>query len=185
MDFAPYIAQLGLPGIAFILFMGLAQLGLTQFVKVILKERFDTFGGTAIMLLSVGIGGLLGWVMLARVAKLLEINLREPWAGIFAGMLLGAIVAGLVSYWQQRSREKNGHQIDGMTAILAQIAAAQPQAAPVQVQTPGPVTVTPTPTPVPRVDMTLEQLRPITPEEAANMTRGDWPEPPELVTDRH
>lgn len=173
MDFLPYLSQLGLPGIAFVVFMFLAQLGLTQFCKVILKESFSKFGGIAVMLLSVLIGGLLGWVMLTRVAGLLDITAPEPWGGIIAGMLLGAIVAGMVNYLEERAKERAGHQADvtaqAISAALTQV--VQPQQSTAQGQTyDGPVTIPAEPTP-------LEELRPITPEEAAAMTRTDWPAP--------
>lgn len=166
----PYLPQLGLAGLLFLLLMAVAQLGLTQFCRSVLKKWSVELQGGAVMGLSLAIGAVLGGLMLSKVAVLLEIRAPEPWGGVFAGMVLAATVSGVVSYLQQRSDEKLKHQSEGLAAVLAQMAGpgvAAPQPAPAP--TPQPAS----PEPAFPSD---EPLRPITPEEAAAYTRTDWPD---------
>lgn len=168
----PYLPQLGLAGLLFLLLMAVAQLGLTQFCRSVLKKWSVELQGGAVMGLSLAIGALLGGLMLSKVAVLLEIRASEPWGGMFAGMVLAATVSGVVSYRQQRSDEKLKHQSDGLAAVLAQIAGQTAQAA-----APAPVPESvPLPTPPEDLSFPEEPLRPITPEEAAAYTRTDWPD---------
>ncbi|GAA3995133.1 hypothetical protein GCM10022631_01580 [Deinococcus rubellus] len=177
----PYLGQLGLAGIVFVVLLALTQLGLTQFFKLlaqtILKNSTFDFTGLWVLGLSLVLGGLLGAVMLSRVAALLDIQLPQPWGGVLAGVILAAIVSGLVSYQQQRSSEKAASKVDAITAVLGQLSAAQATAVPAA-----------TPQPVPDA-LPAETLTPITPDEAASLTRTDWPalhQPDDapLVTDR-
>ncbi|AZI41877.1 hypothetical protein EHF33_03185 [Deinococcus psychrotolerans] len=161
----PYLGQLGLAGIVFVLLLASAQLGLTQFFKVlaqtILKNSKYDFTGLWVLGLSLVLGGILGGVMLAQVAPALGIRAPEPWGGVLAGVVLAAVVSGLVSYQQQRTAEKALSKVDAVTAVLGQLAAQQP---------------TPIASPLPAAlpDPLPETLTPITPEEASHMTRTDW-----------
>lgn len=166
----PYLAQLGLAGIVFVMLLGLAQLGLTQFFKVLAQTIFKksdfNFTGLWVLGLSLILGGVLGGVMLSNVAPALGIQVKEPWGGVLAGVVLAAVVSGLVSYQQQRTGEKALSKADGLAALVAQISAAVPAAA---VAPPPIILPDPLPTPPP------EALSPVTPEDVSRLTRTDWP----------
>ncbi|EYB68943.1 hypothetical protein DEIPH_ctg013orf0053 [Deinococcus phoenicis] len=169
MDMAfPYLAQLGLAGTVFVVLIGLLHLGLTQFFKTTLRRFGATVQGSAVLLLSLAVGALLGAVMLSRAATVLDITLPEPWGGIVAGLVLAATVSGLVSYQEQRAAQKQRGQItpDILAGILAQAQQAAPN---VTVQVPPPAAPIP-----PTTSSTGEALSPITPEDLAR-TRTDWP----------
>lgn len=185
----PYLGQLGLAGIVFVVLLALAQLGLTQFFKLlaqtILKNSKFDFTGLWVLGLSLVLGGLLGAVMLSRVAALLDIQLPQPWGGVLAGMILAAIISGLVNYQQQRSSEKALSKVDAITAVLGQLSAATAAATPATV---NPEQRTPNTEHPSTEALPAEVLTPITPEEASRMTHTDWPavigDDAPLVTDR-
>ncbi|GAA5513669.1 hypothetical protein Dcar01_02413 [Deinococcus carri] len=168
----PYLAQLGLGGILAIVLLGLAQLALVEFARAVLHRWGLAVQGGAVLLLSLALGGLLGWLMLSRVAGVAGIDLPPPWGGVALGLVLAATVSGLVAYQQRRRAEKAAGQVtpDILADVLAQVAAGQARTPSVTVQVPAPAAPQ-VPAPVPCSD----DLRPITPEETAAMTRTDWP----------
>lgn len=160
-----YLTQLGLAGTVFIVLMALLQLGLTQFVKTTLKRWGANIQGGVILVISLLVGALLGWVMLSKAARLLDITLAEPWAGIVAGMILAATVSGLVSYQQQRTAEAQAGTVtsDVLAGILAQVQATQQQPS-VNVHVPPPVVVPAQPAPA-APPLQTEWLEPITAQD--------------------
>ena len=206
------IPRLGLTGAIFILFMLVAQLGLTQFAKditrAIFKRRHRPEGCSdddwaeqqyavktwMIWLMSLLIGAGLGGLILSPVARLLELRQPEPYGGMLAGLLLAAITSGLESFYQQRTEEKGQAASAGIAAVLAQMQAAQARQLPAP--TPGSSTLAPPATGErPPVDIVVEpdpSVQPgFQPDPTAthfNLVAPEWmselPDDPPLAPDR-
>ncbi|SEI66348.1 hypothetical protein SAMN04488058_101278 [Deinococcus reticulitermitis] len=148
------LAQLGPAGVVFVLVIGLFHLGLTQFVTLLIREvqrrsrqREDRhraaqglpplsetvyappgeFGGFAVVVVSLLIGGVLGGVMLSAVAPVIGIQ-AGPWAGVLAGVILAAAVSGIINYLSRRTEQRArlaGGQGDALAEVLALLASTR------------------------------------------------------------
>lgn len=149
-----FLSNLGPAGLLFVVVMGLFHLGLTQFATLLIREvqrrsqrkedrRRATqglpplaetaygppgeFGGFAVVVVSLLIGGVLGGVMLSAVAPVIGIQ-AGPWAGVLAGVILAAAVSGIINYLSRRTEQRArlaGGQGDALAEVLALLASTR------------------------------------------------------------
>ncbi|MBZ9753569.1 hypothetical protein K7W42_22310 [Deinococcus sp. HMF7604] len=158
------LSGLGLPGLLFLVAFVLAQIALVELVKVVLARAGQVLQGLTVIGLSALLGLALGWLLLQGVAGAAGIELARPWRGMALGLVLGLIASGWVSY-RSRQNAAKGVPTDvlaEMTAVLAQVAAAQASTLPV---------------PAPAIQE--EELRPMDAEDVLRAT-GEWPAVPGL-----
>lgn len=157
MDFLTVAKELGLGGVLLVFFIGVAQLGLTQLCKLVIRtvlrkrrralglidvrgeseQDIAEFGGLAVIGLSLGIGAVLGGWMLQDLAVRLSINLSRPWGGVVLGLVLAGIVSGYVNHRQAQASRAGGN-----ADVLAEALAALQTRQPVDVL-PSPVSASP------------------------------------------
>ena len=159
-----FLQALGLPGIVFLLAYGFAHIAIVEFCKSVLARLGRGVQGLAVIVLSLGLGAVLGALMLGTLAQALGLTLPPPFAGGVAGILLAVIASGYVA-WQQRKAEARGVPTD---ALIEALGRAQPPV-PVVVATPAPqVTVEVPATPQP-LDFPTDDLRPMTPADVTHL----------------
>ena len=192
MDFLTVAKELGLGGVLLVFFVGMAQLGLTQLCKLVIRtlirkrrralglievkgeseQDIEEFGGLAVIGLSLGIGAMLGAWMLQDLAVRLNINLLRPWGGVVLGIVLAGIVSGYVNHRQAQANAAGGNA-DVLADALALMQSRQPDLMPAPVPAPAQATVDYEPE-------LVNDLRPPTPEELEKQTGTDWPAVPGL-----
>lgn len=192
MDFLTVSKELGLGGVLLVFFVGMAQLGLTQLCKLVIRtvirkrrralglievkgeseQDIEEFGGLAVIGLSLGIGAVLGGWMLQDLAARLSINLLRPWGGVALGIVLAGIVSGYVNHRQAQANAAGGNA-DVLADALALLQSRQPDLMPAPVSAPAQATTEYEPE-------LVDDLHAPSREELKNHTREDWPAVPGL-----